>query len=188
VNTSTGFIVAQFASIGSLVIAVSFVIGLVLFGVGLYGFYKYGQGPDRHSIRGPILAVIAGTAMLCSGTLYSIFMRSTLEPDWSASGRNALAIDASTVDLGSAETGGFLATYVPDHLGATIVGFVFTVGLIYFIWGLYLLKDIGSQSQQGSAGVAKPLTHIFGGMIAMNIMKFSCMVSATIGYPGLCLG
>jgi hypothetical protein len=65
---------------------------------------------------------------------------------------------------------------------------VFVFGLIGFLRGIYMLKDLGLGGHgQKEASVGKALTHIIGGALAMNITEFSCVIAYTIGHNMICL-
>ncbi len=63
--------------------------------------------------------------------------------------------------------------------GRAILYLVQVIGLIAFIRGwLYMAK---SQQQGAQGGFGKGLTHVFGGLLAMNIVGTATMISNTLG-------
>ncbi|NNM58866.1 MAG: hypothetical protein HKM04_03540 [Legionellales bacterium] len=68
-----------------------------------------------------------------------------------------------------------------NEIGATIVGIVQFVGLVSFVRGLMMLHKVGVGESQQGASFNKGLTHLIGGIIAMNIVQFGHIISSTLG-------
>ncbi|MCP1674250.1 NADH:ubiquinone oxidoreductase subunit 6 (subunit J) [Natronocella acetinitrilica] len=187
-NDGVGFVATQFAAIAQLIVIVGYLVGFVLFGIGIYGFKRWGENPNSFPLSRAVMSCIAATLLLTLGATYDIVMRSTIDPGFSGSdSRHALALSADALRIDSSSNSIF-SEYLPEHTIAVILGFIFVVGLYNFVKGIYLLKNIGASQQQQEGTIAKPLTHIIGGILAMNINVFSCILANIIGFSGICIG
>lgn len=180
-------LVSQIQSAGGLAIGIAWLMGVTVFGFGLFTFYKHAENPQQNTIAGGISRLAAGLGLILVGTTYSIMRNSMLGVAEWGSDREVLAVDANSAAMmdGGARAG--FMTFIPAGTEQAILAFVFFVGLVAFIKGIYHIKNIpDAGSREGS--VAKPLMHVIGGMVCMNIDRFTCVIANTTGYHGLAIG
>lgn len=73
-----------------------------------------------------------------------------------------------------------IATNPVDQMGQDIVNIVQFIGFIAFIRGFFLFHRVGAgQAQQGTFN--KGVTHLLGGVIALNVMGFVHIIDQTLG-------
>lgn len=171
-----------------LVIAVrviGFFIGMVLFVSGLLRLRKNAENSNSYPMASCIWMLISGALLISLGQFYSI-VAGSMEQSLTGQSNSILAVNAHiNLDKSIKASSGF-ARFVPSATGQSILAFVYFIGILSFTRGVMLLKDLGSpQGQQ--MGVGKPITHILGGAVAMNILQFSCMIGAFIGSDVICL-
>jgi hypothetical protein len=164
---------------------VGFLMGIVLFISGLLRIRKNAENPNNYSISSCIWMLISGSLLISLGTFYNV-ISSSMGASLIGDTKSILAVNAHiSLASGTQSASGF-AKFVPTETGQTILAFIYFIGIVSFVKGIFLLKDLGSpQGQQ--AGLSKPITHIMGGVVAMNILKFSCMVGVFIGSDIICL-
>lgn len=170
-------------ALNSLVVAIGFLVGLCLFLWAIYGFKKHSESPQQHTIASCAGQLIVGCLLLSSSYIYNQ-AASTLTIPGSDS-RSALSID----NAGQADSGpgsNFLSSAFTAESKNLIISFVFLIGVIAFLRGLYLLKDFGQRQGNGSSATAMSLFHIVGGIMCMNILYFSCMFAKVFSIPYIC--
>lgn len=172
-------------ALSSLVVAIGFLIGLIMFIFGIYCFKKNSENPQQYTMGKCIGNTTTGILLLASSFMYSSFRGSLLSEEWEQ-GRTGLSMDKHISDSLSQMPDNFLTKSLTPETRQLIIGFVFLVGIIAFIRGLFLFKDFGQRTQGGSSGTAMALFHIIGGIICMNIMMFSCMFAKTFSIPYIC--
>lgn len=179
---------SQIKPMVALVVSIGYLIGLVLFITGLYGFKKHSENPQQFTIAYCVMNMATGILLLLSGYFYSSLKSSTIDQGWSFDGESALSIDnAALADVGSMSNS-LLGQYLPEQTIAMLIGFVYLVGLIAFIKGIYMLKNVGSVNSGHEGGIGKALTHMAGGLVSMNIVQFSCIMGNATGISMLCIG
>ncbi len=187
-NTGNDFVSEQAVPINSLMITISTLIGLALFGGGISDIAKNGKMPQQYPMANAAAKMFTGTLMLSLNVIYSIFVNTTT--GGSAINNSALAIEGSSLMTSgySKIQNSSLGMYLPEQTVEIIFSMIFLVGLYSFISGIYSLKDLGTIGQGGNqqSPVKKSIVHIVAGMIAMNIVDFSCIVGTTIGIPQIC--
>lgn len=161
------------------------VVGIALFFNGLYGVYKRTEDPNRYTIGFCVANCLAGALLLISATAYSWTVNSATSVDW-ANDSSMLAVGSKLNDDFQSAQSGFLGAYLPEQSFKTLMGFVYLVGLVGYLRGLYLLKNIGQMDNGQSGGFYKALWHILGGVAVMNILKVGCFVSWLLGISMLC--
>lgn len=182
-----GNLVTQIHSVGGLAVAVAWLMGVTIFGFGLVYFNKHGENPQQYPLSGGVARLAAGLGLITVGTMYSL-MRNTLlgVAEW-GSDREVLAVNANSAAMmdGGARAG--FMTFIPAGTEQAILAFVFFIGLVAFIKGIYHVKNIpDAGSREGS--VMKPFLHVLGGVVCMNIDRFTCIIANTTGYSGLAIG
>jgi hypothetical protein len=171
-------------AINSLVVAAGFLIGLCLFLWGVYGFKKHTESPQQFTIGMCTGQFLVGCMLMSSSYIYTQ-AATTLTISVSGSSRSVLSVD--NADQASASTGStFLSDAFTTESKNLIIGFVFLIGVIAFLRGLYLMKDFGSRQNNGSSATAMSLFHVVGGIICMNILYFSCLFAEVFSIPYIC--
>lgn len=170
----------------SLVVAVGFMIGVIMFIFGVYSFKKHSESPQQYTIGMCIANVLTGCFLIASSFMYSAFRGTIMDDNWEQ-GRLGLSMDKH-VGSGSGNDmpENFLTRSLTPEAKQVIIGFVFLVGLIAFIRGLYLFKEFGERSKSGGSATSMALFHVFGGIICMNILMFSCIFAKTFNIPHIC--
>ncbi|MFK4132065.1 DUF6750 family protein [Pseudomonas luteola] len=173
----------------SLVIAIALLIGVVMFVSSVYGFKQNASNPQQFPISKCITGLLVGCGMLALPFLYVSSAQTlgvTSTSSWEG-GRSVLSASNATANI-SSSTGSqnFLGKYLSDETKKLIIGFVFLIGLIAFVRGIYLFKDMGNRQGNGSSTTAMSLFHVGGGVVCMNILYFSCLFAATFNIPHIC--
>ena len=178
----------QMESLTELLVSIGWVLGLALFVAGFVAIKKHSEAPNQHSLSTAIMMIFAGV-MLISLDAFYLAVVGTFTPDAADGARDILLRNAVTEYASSLNTNALsdlsYAQYLPTDLGPTLIGFVYVVGLLSFIKGIYLLKDVGVHNQQNVG--ARSATHIIGGVLAMNILDFSCIIGEFVGIQAFCL-
>ncbi|MBP4081433.1 hypothetical protein [Aeromonas sp. MrichA-1] len=174
--------------VAELFVSIGYLVGLILFVLGLYGFKKNSESPQQYPMSYCIANLTTGTLLLLSGYFYGVVRNTAVNDGWSYDNSSALALDKTALANSGNITNSFLGQYLPVHTVELLIGFIYLVGLLAFLKGIYMLKSVGSASNNGSDGIGKALTHICGGVVSMNILSFSCLVSSIIGVSMICLG
>jgi hypothetical protein len=148
----------------------SILIGVYLVIRGLIKASKYGTDPRAHSVPVIMANLIVGTILYTVGTNLDS-MLATLFGDngvWD----NGIVTSTIAADFGE-DTGPF------QQAVAAALDFVRIIGTIAFIRGWIILKD--SVEGQGQKTVSQGMTHILGGVLAINIDRFLAVMDSTFG-------
>jgi intracellular multiplication protein IcmC len=139
---------------------------------------------QSESISGPILHIVVGAILIWLPTSTDIFMNSIFGSINSIFGSGS---GLSSIRYQSLGTGSSLLGYLPgDSIGQqwasianTLVMYIQFLGLLSFIKGWFLIsKSAGTGAQPGN--FAKGLTHIIGGIIAINFIGVVNIISNTV--------
>lgn len=177
---------ADIAALGQLFIAGGFLVGLVMFIAGLYDFYlagKYGNDPSR-SISGAFWKLTSGIMLLLSITVYQI-SKGTIGPTWTMT-NDVLVLSSTALNGVGAEGTGFLK-YLPKNTVKSLFAMVWLIGLFGFLKGIYLVRFSSEQASgaQGYSPIKKVITHIFGGVVLMNITDVSQFAGKIFGFSSI---
>jgi hypothetical protein len=171
---------------------VAFVIGFYMVGAAVYSLYTWSKGNQGKSIASVILSMLVGTFLASIAWIYQL-MKGSLIGDYdkgvniSSGGAFTLALDSAAAAAATSVHASGFGRFIPDSTIKTILAFVFLVGFVAFISGVYAIKDIGTQ-QGGQHPLLNPIIKIIGGVLCMNITWFGCFVSALLNIPALCSG
>ncbi|WP_415912613.1 hypothetical protein [Neptuniibacter sp. QD37_11] len=181
--------ITEYSAIADVIMTISFMIGLVMMGLGFVAISRSQATPQTISEWQAIRTIFVGGILLGAPVFYGIIygslagspVESGAELNINQAGINEL--------MGSDEISGFMAL-MPDRAGTMIFGFVWIFGLISYLRGLFMLKDVGFNNTSGGGqnGIAKPITHIIGGIACMNIADLACFVGKFFGIGMLCGG
>ena len=165
---------------------VAFLMGIVLFSSSLLRIKKNAENPNNYSIANAIWMLIAGTLLISLGTFYSVISE-TLNPSFQGVSTSILSVNEHIKGFEAKKVGiGGFSAFVPTETGQTILAFVYLVGMISFVRGIYLLKEMGTPKGD-QQGIGQAVTHIIGGALAMNILQFSCILGSFLGTDMICL-
>ena len=144
-------------------------IGIFMVARGLIKGSKFGQDA-KASVPNILANVIIGALLFTVGTSVDTIMATTFGDSsvWGSSG---------VVSAIASDFGGNTAHFQQAVTAA--LHFFQMVGMIAFIRGWLILRD--AVEGQGQKTVAQGLTHIFGGVLAMNIFRFLDSMDSTFG-------
>lgn len=192
-NAAAVNIVAQFTTLFGVVLAVSSFIGVMLFANGLYGIYTASSGRSNKGYGQGLMNMLIGSFMLSVGWVYGLMKASFIGNTATGvdyEGRDALAlngIEAAAVAAGTAVKGTAYGKFIDANTLQAVFAFVFFIGLLAFVHGVYLLRTIGMDG--GDPNMKRAAFYrIFGGLICMNITWFSCLVGGMLGISAMCFG
>ena len=175
-------------SVLGLIVSLAYLSGLCMALSGLYMFRRASKGEPGATNREAAQLFLVGCLLLILPTVYSVIKATTIDPSWSGDGLNALAIDEN-IDVDGINGGSFFGKYIPAESMRLLVGFVYIIGLLAFVRGVALLRHLGlASSAHNQGGAKKPLTHMAGGVLVMNITTVGCWVFNAIGISMLCGG
>lgn len=153
-----------------LVSVVAITLGVFLIIRGLMKAAKYGNDPKTHSITQILANLIIGAALVAISDNIGTIMSSVMGNDGSIKTFDSLSWSA----LGTLGD----TTHFKVALKAALTFFQL-VGLISFVRGWNVIRN--AVEGVGQATFAQGMTHIIGGVLAMNIYMFMQMVDATMG-------
>jgi len=192
-NAAAVNVVAQFTTLFGVVLAVSAFIGVMLFAQGLYSIYVSSSGRSNKSVGQGLMNMLVGTFMLSVGWVYGMMKASFIGKTVTGvdyEGREALAlngVEAAAIAAGNAVSKTAYGKFIDSNTLQAVFAFVFFVGLLAFVHGVYLLRTIGMDG--GDANMKRAAFYrIFGGLVCMNITWFSCLVGGILGISSMCFG
>jgi len=150
-----------------LITAAAYLSGWALVMFGIIKMKRLGsqQMMGHHIIMGPALAMIlSGAALIYSPTMFQALNTSLFGSP-----------DISPLAIGTTEIANW------DVLVRDVEGFIQIVGLIAFIRGWFIMSKLGREGGSHQGGFGKGLTHIIGGVLAINIEGTKDVVFATLG-------
>ena len=147
----------------------SILIGIFMVARGLIKGAKFGQDP-KASVPNIIANIVIGTILYTIGTSLNTIMATVFGDSnvWDSS----VVTNAIAYDFG-ADTQPFQSAVY------AALTFFQLVGFIAFIRGWLILRDAVEGS--GQKTVSQGLTHIFGGVLAVNIYRFLEVMDSTFG-------
>lgn len=148
---------------------ISILIGIFLVAMALIKASKFGQNP-KASVPNIIANLVIGTILYTVGTSLNTILATVFGT--SAIAGPGVVVNAIAFDFG-ADTQPFQAAVY------AALTFFQLVGMIAFIRGWLILKDAVEGHSQKT--VAQGLTHIFGGVCAVNIYAFLQAMDTTFG-------
>ncbi len=150
----------------------AYLIGLTFAFKAIYTLKVYGEArtmmSNSASIKEPVFYLIVAAVFVYFPTGYELVKNTAFGPD-----SNVLAY----VNTQNSALNTFLG---PDSMVGTQLALIIqTIGLISFIRGWVLIARSAGQGQQ-PGGTGKGLIHIFGGVLAMNIVGTLQIINNTI--------
>lgn len=152
----------------SLMTGAAYIMGIGFIVKGIVGLKALGesrQGMQHGSMKDPLLSFIVGGMLVYFPTGFEVLMSTTFGYS------SILAYSDSSVM--SDWIGG------DNELGRTLTIIIQTIGIYAFIRGWVLIARSASTGQPPN-GTGKGLTHIFGGILAINIVGTLEMINNTL--------
>ena len=164
------FMTSIFGPLNVLLTFFGYIAGIVLVIIGVMRLMKTTQ----EGVRGPggigtIMTFIAGGALLSFSPMMAAFTNSLFGDSNTAT----IGVLNYTVGLGGGELGHIQAVI------ASILKFVLVLGLISFLRGIFIVRDVAEGDQQAS--MMSGVTHLIGGALAVNLGPFLGAVQSTLG-------
>ena len=155
-----------------LISVIAVVIGVFMIVNGLIKASRYGTDPREYSMTKILSNLVVGAILVVVGQTFgtmleSIFGVGAVNPSSDVIGWNFI------VNLGVAPGSQFVLAIKSAGL------FIELIGMIAFVRGWLILKSASEGS--GQATMAQGLTHVIGGVLAMNIFGFLELMDATFG-------
>jgi intracellular multiplication protein IcmC len=170
-----------------LVLVISFLGGVTFIWRGIGMFKKFGmtgQMAQPGEIAGPLVYIFVGTILIFLPTTTQITIASIFGENEQGTSIFKNKQVNFPQDLGRATDDilGYIAPGLEDkwgHLANTLVLYIQFVGFLAFVRGWFIIAKSGNPGvQQGS--IAKGITHIVGGIIAVNFVTTVTFVRNTI--------
>jgi intracellular multiplication protein IcmC len=150
-----------FGYIGLILQAVSVIMGLGLFLIGILRLKKYGEmrtfASHQMSIWGPLMCMISGIMLLC------------------------LPVALKTAALGFwGHTNPMKYGDTENHFLLGIILFVRIVGVLSFMRGVVLLSRTGQEHAQPGA-LSKAMVHMFSGLLCLYLKETAGLLGMLFG-------
>ncbi len=147
-----------------------FCAGLIFIMIGISRLIKSSQeGARGPGGMGTVSTFVAGGILLSATTL----MRALSDTFFASAQTETLASLTYTGGMSAAETD---AAY---NVIAAVLKFMIIIGLISFVRGIFIMRDVAEGSQQAS--VMAGMTHIIGGALAVNLGPLMNAIQSTLG-------
>lgn len=144
----------SYPNIWRLVTATCYFLGFMMVIKALYHLKIYGESRTMMSgqttLKPPLTWLLVGAALMFSPTIFQVFM-------WTTFGTGSISPLAYTVSGWNQES------------MQAVIGLIQLVGLFSFVRGLLFIAKAGDQHSQPGM-FAKGLTHLIGGLFAINIV------------------
>lgn len=165
-------LISSFLSIERLITASAYLMGISFAIKALYSLKTYGESKSQMgnaSIKEPLVYFLVSAMLLFLPTGFETFMNSTFG--------YSQVLAYTPVSNGSA----ILTTLFGQNsaFGYTVSLGVQVVGVIAFVRGWVLIAR-SAASGQPPGGTGQGLTHVFGGILAMNIVGTMQMINETL--------
>jgi intracellular multiplication protein IcmC len=166
-------IAASMQSVEQLVSAVAYLIGMAFAMKAVYSLKVYGEArtmmASNSSIKEPLVYFLVAGMLIYLPTGFQVLMNSSFGYS------NVLAYapinsNNSTLDMLFGQD---------SAVGESLAIIIQTVGLIAFVRGWVLIARSAAQGQP-PGGTGKGMMHVFGGILAMNIVGTLQMINNTL--------
>ncbi len=173
-NLSLSTITSSLYSVEQLITAGAYIMGISFIIKALYSMKALAESKTQQSSHGslkePLFYLLSGAMLLYLPTAVQIFLNTTF-------GEGAQILAYAPIDSGSSILNSLFGQN--STVGAVIALVIQVIGVIAFIRGWVLIARSASQGQQ-PGGTGKGLAHVFGGILAMNIVGTLQVVSNTL--------
>jgi intracellular multiplication protein IcmC len=145
--------------------AAAYIMGFFFILMGVYGLKQYGElrtmMSSSTSLSGPLITLAVGGGLIFLPTTVDVGMATIFG-----------TASTSPISIPTDITG-------DEDLLNAVVAIVKVVGIVAFIRGMIMLNNVGGQgAQPGTMG--KALTHIVGGLLAINMWGFWEVIESTL--------
>jgi len=151
-------------------------MGLFMIIHGLHHSARHGYDPNGHSMVKIIANFVVGTSLVALGSSFSVILGSLFGLG-AGNELNAAPILSWTM-IQNLTTDPTAQAHIQGAMTAAL-SVVQMVGLIAFVRGLSIMKKAAEGSSQ--ATMPQGLTHLIGGVLAINIYQFLSIMDATFG-------
>jgi len=158
---------SSYPNLWRLITSFAYVAGFLFIFRAMYHLKIYGElrtmMATQTGLKTPVMYIVVGAVFIYLPSAFDTMMQSTF-------GYTDVAPLLSYITVGS-DAG--------QQILKAVLGMVQLVGLVAFVRGWILLSKAQEQGSHGGTG--KGLTHIFGGLLAINIEGTWAMLAATLG-------
>ena len=159
--------------IEKMLVGAAYLIGLMFISKAIYSLKVYGESRTMMSsntnLKEPLTYFFVGAVFVYFPTAFKLFMNTTFGYE------NVLAYAPVSSNNQSLDN-----LFGPDSLiGRPLALIIQVIGLIAFIRGWTLIARSASQGQP-PGGTGKGLVHVFGGIMAMNIVGTLQIINNTL--------
>ncbi|MFI4918093.1 MAG: type IV secretion protein IcmC [Legionellales bacterium] len=161
------------APVEKLITGAAYLIGLAFIFKAVFSLKSYGEAKtmssSNHSIKEPLAYFVAGTMLLYFPTALSTLLLSTFGES------NVMAygpINGSSDSLNSLFGSG-------SAVGEPLCMLIQVIGMVAFVRGWILIARSASTGQP-PGGTGKGMMHVFGGILAINIVGTITMLNNTL--------
>ncbi len=159
---------SQMGFLWKLMTSFAFLAGFFCIFKAVYQLKQYGHGmsmmSQQHDLRGPIIMLVMGAALIWLPSAVKSMMISLF-------GNN----DILSYPVFSSVDPSF------NLMGTVLTKIVSFVGIVAFIRGLLMFHSLGEGKAHGQQSFAKAATHLFGGVLALNIVGTAKVIGSTLG-------
>lgn len=160
-------------SVEKLLTAAAYIIGITLIIKGVMSLKQAGEHrshmSQQHTLKEPFYYFLSGSFLLFFPTGLKVFLVSTFGTD------NIMSysqLDTVNPFISSVMSSG--------DFGHVLVVFVQVIGIISFIKGWLIISKSAGQGGAQQGGIGKGIMHVFGGVLAMNIVQTLNIISNTL--------
>lgn len=159
-------------AINDLISAFSYLAGIILVLIGISRLLKTAQeGPRGPAGFGTIMTFMVGGILLSFDAILGAFSESMFGLGGNLQTFGVLDFSDPNMDM----------THV-NNVIAAVLAFVMILGLISFVRGWFIIRDVAEGNHQAS--LMAGMTHIFGGALAVNLGPVLNAVQTTFGLVG----
>jgi hypothetical protein len=160
----------------------AYISGIVMILKAVLGLKKWGnmagQQGQPGEFKGPLIHFSIGALLIWFPSTIDISMTSLFGDTTSfASGYNAYGRGSKL--LGYLSSNASIATQWAQ-LADVLINILQFVGLLSFLKGWFILASLANQGGQQHNSVAKGLTHIIGGIFAINFINFITLINTSL--------
>lgn len=157
-----------------LISGAAYLMGIGFIFKAIYSLKIYGEARTMTSshtnIKEPLIYLLVGAVLLYLPTGVDVILATTF-------GSNAEILAYAPINSKSSQLQSLFGAGSP--IGRPLTMLIQVIGLIAFIRGWVLIARGASQGQQ-PGGTGKGLMHVFGGILALNIVKTMEVINATL--------
>lgn len=173
-NLSLTTITDSLQSVHQLITACAYLMGISFVIKAIYSMKTLAESRTQQSTHGslkePLFYLLAGAMLIYIPTAVQVFLNSTF-------GQGAQILAYAPIESENSTLNNLFGA--DSTMGAVIALVIQVVGVIAFIRGWVLIARSASQGQP-PGGTGKGLAHVFGGIMAMNIVATLQVINNTL--------